>query len=150
MALPSFNGVGRLTAPPELRFTASGMAVCTANLAFNSRRKDPQTGEWVDGDVFFIRATAFKQLAENMAESLDKGTEVAVSGRLKTEQWTDKQSGDKRSAPSLLLDACAPNLAYVTAKVNKVSRSAGDTSGGSDDPWHAGPASHPVADEAPF
>lgn len=144
--LPIMSGVGRLTAAPELRFTNAGMAVCTVNLAFNSRRKNQQTGEWEDGDVFFVRATAFKQLAENAGECLEKGMEVHASGRLKTEQWQDKQTGDKRSATALLLDSIGPNLAYATAKVAKVSRTAGDTSGGSPDPWVGAAAD----EQAPF
>lgn len=146
MSLPTMTGVGRLTGPVELRFTASGVAVATMNLAFNSRRKNQQTGEWEDGDVFFVRATAFKQLAENAAETIDKGVEVVVSGRLKTDQWQDKNTGEKRSATSLLLDSIGPNLAYATAKVHKVTRAAGDTSGGSQDPWTSSPADEP----APF
>jgi single-strand DNA-binding protein len=152
MALPSISGVGRLTADPDLRYSPNGVAVLTVNLAFNSRRFNKQTQEWEDGDVFFIRGTAFKQLAENAAESLQRGTEVHVTGRMKTDQWEDRQSGEKRSAPSLLIDSLGPNLAYATAKVTKVSRSAGDTSGGSTDPWGAAPAASggPVDDEPPF
>lgn len=152
MALPSISGVGRLTADPVLRYSASGVAVLTVNLAFNSRRFNKQTQEWEDGDVFFIRGTAFKQLAENAAESLHRGTEVHVTGRMKTDQWEDRQSGEKRSAPSLVIDSLGPNLAYATAKVAKVSRSAGDTSGGSSDPWGAAPPAggSAVDDEPPF
>lgn len=148
------SGVGRLTGDPELRFTGSGMAVATVNLAFNSRRKNQQTGEWEDGDVFFVRATAFKQLAENVAETLTRGMEVQVTGRLKTEQWNDKHTGDKRTATSLLLDAIGPNLAYATARVNKVSRDGGGgrsrSSGPVDDPWGSAPASSgPMDDSEP-
>jgi single-strand DNA-binding protein len=162
MSLPTISGVGRLTADPELRYAANGTAVATANLAFNERRRD-ESGNWVDGDVFFVRATAFKTLAENMVETLEKGTEVHVSGRLKTEQWTDKNSGDKRSAVALILSAIGPNLAFATAKVAKVSRSS-DGGGGAahgssgtrsssvaDDPWGSvPPPSGPVDEEAPF
>lgn len=150
MALPSFTGVGRLTAAPELRFSPNGVAVLTVSLAFNSRRFNKQTQEWEDGDVFFVRGTAFKQLAENAAETLSKGVEVHVSGRMKTDQWEDKQTGDKRSAPSLLIDSIGPNLAYATAKVAKVQRGAGDTSGGSDDAWASSKARPAGDDEPPF
>lgn len=161
MTLPILSGVGRLTHEPELRFTSGGMAVCTVQLAFNSRRKDPSTGDWIDSDVFFVRATAFKQLAENAAESLSKGVEVHVSGRLKTEQWNDKTSGEKRSATALLLDSIGPNLSFATASVARAGRSSdgGSSSHGSsgtgggapiDDPW--GSTSGPVDQdmEAPF
>lgn len=136
MTLPSLSGVGRLTQDPELRFAPSGVAVLTVNLAFNSRRKN-QAGEWEDGDVFFVRGTAFKQLAENAAECLSKGVEVHVSGRLKTEQWQDRQTGEKRSAVALLIDSIGPNLAYATAQVRKVERSAGRAAGAPpvNDPW---------------
>lgn len=152
MTLPSMSGVGRLTQDPELRFSPSGVAVLTANLAFNSRRKNQQ-GEWEAGDVFFVRATAFKQLAENAAESLTRGMEVNVSGRLKTEQWQDKQTGEKRSAVALLLDSIGPNLAYATAKVNKVERGSERPapSRPEDDPWGSAPQPPSnSSDEPPF
>jgi single-strand DNA-binding protein len=151
--LPTISGVGRLTQDPELRFAPSGVAVLTVNLAFNSRKLNKQTNEWEDSDVFFVRATAFKQLAENAAESLSKGVEVHVSGRLKTEQWNDKQSGEKRSATALLLDSIGPNLSYATASVQRAGRSS-DGGGppahgnaGGQDPWGA-PADQ--LDSAPF
>jgi single-strand DNA-binding protein len=145
MSLPTLSGTGRLTGDPELRFSPSGTAVCKLNLAFNSRRRN-QAGEWEDGDTFFVGAVAFKQLAENVAESLVKGNEITVLGRLKTEQWTDRD-GNKRSAPSLLIDSIGPSLAYATAKVNKMQRSTTSGSRGTtttDDPWATG------VDEPPF
>lgn len=157
MSLPAISGVGRLTADPELRFAASGTAILTVSLAFNSRRRNKETQEWEDGDVFFVRGTAFKQLAENAAETLTRGMEVQVSGRMKTDQWEDRQTGEKRSAPSLLIDSIGPNLAYATAEVNKVS---GDSAGAptsrgtaaADDPWGSAPPAspQPAADEPPF
>lgn len=140
MSLPTMTGIGRATADPELRFAGNGTAICTVNLAFNSRRKNPSTQEWEDGDVFFVRATAFKELAESMAESLTRGTEVVVTGRLKTEQWEDRSSGEKRSAVSLLVDGIGPNLRYATAKVAKVDRSGTDSRPApADDPWRSAP-----------
>lgn len=154
--LPMMSGVGRLTQDPELRFAPSGMAVLTVNLAFNARKFDKDRQEWIDGDVFFVRATAFKQLAENAAESLQKGHEVHVSGRLKTEQWEDKNGGGKRSATALLLDSIGPNLSYATASVQKAGRSdggGGSPRGGSqgrqDDPWGASSGPSDI-DQAPF
>lgn len=147
--LPTMSGVGRLTQDPELRFAPSGMAICVVNLAFNSRKRD-DAGNWVDGDVFYVRGTAFKQLAENAGECLLKGMEVQVSGRLKTEQWNDKQTGDKRSATALLLDSIGPNLAFATVAVNKTNRSSGSSpagsGGGAADPW----ASSGDSASAPF
>lgn len=149
MALPMMSGTGRLTNDVELRFAASGTAVATIQIAFNARRFDKDQQTWVDGDVFYIRATAFKQLAESAAETLSKGDEVVVAGRLKTEQWEDRNGGGKRSAPALLLDSIGPNLALQTAKVNRVSRDGGSGGYGggqqqstpADDPWGAAPAS---------
>lgn len=119
MSLPTLQGTGRLIEAPELRFTAHGKAVVRVRLAFNARRKDDR-GEWVDGDSFFIDGKAFDKAAENIAESLDKGMEVLVSGRLRTERWETPQ-GDKRSAPALLIDAIGPSLKSATAKVAKSS-----------------------------
>lgn len=123
MALPTLTGTARLTADPELRFAPSGIAVCSMQLVFNSRKQDP-SGAWVDGDWLFIKATAFKELAENCAETLTKGAEVVIAGRVKTDQWETAQ-GDKRSAPALLLDSIGPSLRFATATVNKVNRSTG-------------------------
>lgn len=153
MSLPQMSGVGRLTQDVELRFSGAGMAVAAIQLAFNARKFDKDRQEWVDGDVFYVRATAFKQLAENAAETLTKGMEVHVSGRLKTEQWEDRNGGGKRSAPSLLLDSIGPNLAHATATVSKVGRSDrggspahGRSGTAGQDPWGA---SEPAADDEP-
>lgn len=153
MSLPTMTGIGRATADPELRFAGNGTAVCTVNLAFNSRRKNPSTQEWEDGDVFFVRATAFKELAESMAESLTRGTEVVVTGRLKTDQWEDRATGEKRSGVSLLLDGIGPSLRYATAKVSKVERSTApsQSSAPASDPWGSAPATGgSFTDEPPF
>lgn len=153
MSLPNLSGVGRLVEDPQLRFSQSGTAVCSVNLAFNSRRKNA-AGEWEDGDSFFVRGTAFKELAESMAESLTRGCEVVVSGRLKLDRWEDKQSGEKRSAPSLLIDAIGPSLRYATATVNKVERNGGGGFGGgkstpAEDPWGQAPPAGGGFDETP-
>jgi single-strand DNA-binding protein len=122
MSLPTLNGTARLIDAPELRFSAQGKAVVKVRLAFNARRKDPATNEWVDGDSFFIDGKAFDKAAENIAESLDKGMEVVVSGRLKTERWETRE-GEKRSGPSLLIDSIGPSLRFATARVEKASGS---------------------------
>ncbi len=151
--LPIMSGVARLTADPDLKFAPSGVAVARINLAFNSRKRQDD-GSWVDDKVFFVKATAFKQLAESAAETLTKGTEVVVTGRLETEQWEDRDGGGKRSAPALLLDSIGPNLAFATATVNKVSRDgagqpAQQSGPPADDPWgSAPPAGQP--EEVPF
>ncbi|WP_282795156.1 single-stranded DNA-binding protein [Streptomyces sp. CC224B] len=118
MSLPTMTGVGRLVDDPELRFTQSQKAVVTIRLAFNSRRRDDR-GEWVDGDTFWIRGTAWEHLAEHIAETLAKGMEVLVTGDLRTESW--EKDGQKHSQPSLTIRSIGPNLAYATASVTKAS-----------------------------
>lgn len=148
MALPTLSGTARLVGDPELRFAPSGMAVCTVQLAFNSRKLNRQTNEWEDDAVFFVRGTAFKELAENIAESLAKGSEVVVSGRLKTERYETRE-GEKRSATALMLDSIGPSLRYAIAAPKKAGRSSGSTS--ADDPWgSAPPASQPTGGNAGY
>jgi single-strand DNA-binding protein len=152
MSLPTMNGTARLMDDPQLRYAASGSAVVTVRLAFNSRKKDPQTGEWKDDASFFVDGKAFGQAAENIAETLTRGLEAVVSGRLKTESWETKQ-GEKRSGTSLLIDSIGPSLRSATAKVTKASSSGGgsgrqqyerarqaSSQEGMDDPWTSGAA----------
>ncbi|MCM2394370.1 single-stranded DNA-binding protein [Streptomyces albipurpureus] len=115
--LPSIAGTGRLTADPELRFTQSGKAVASVPLAFNSRRLNKQTNEWEDGDVFYIRGTAWERLAENIAETFAKGMEVIVTGELRTESW--EKDGQKHERPSLMIRSIGPSLAFAVAAVSK-------------------------------
>lgn len=147
--LPTLNGTARLIEDPELRFGASGSAVVKVRLAFNSRKKD-QSGQWVDDASFFITGTAFGQAAENIASTLQRGMEVVVSGRMKTDSWETKE-GEKRSGPSLLLDSVGPSLRFATARVEKASSGGGQgrqefqqargaQQGGSGDPWASSPA----------
>lgn len=160
MSLPTISGTGRLLDDPELRFGASGVAVAKVRIAFNSRKRQDD-GTWVDDKVCYLDGTAFKQLAENIAESLQRGAEVNVSGRLVTEQWENKE-GEKRSKVVLMLDSLGPNLAFATAKVAKMERSggnAGQSASGArqsssrgqnapaNDPWGGGGG---FADEPPF
>lgn len=139
MALPTISGTARLTDDVELRFAASGIAIAKVRLAFNSRRKNPDTGAWEDDSTFFVTGVLFKQAAENAAEALVRGSEVVITGRLKTEQWDDKNGGGKRSAPSLLIDSIGPAVNnFQTATVRKLERqSAGNAprGGGDTDPW---------------
>ncbi|MFD5682158.1 single-stranded DNA-binding protein [Streptomyces bacillaris] len=119
MALPTLTGVGRLTNDPELRFTPSSKAVASIPLAFNSRRLNRQTQEWEDGDVLYVRGTAWERLAENAAETLTKGMEVIVTGELRTESW--EKDGQKHERTALLIRSIAPSLAFATAVVSKVT-----------------------------
>lgn len=139
MSLPTITGVARLTDDPELRFSASGVAVCKVRLAFNSRKKD-DSGNWVDGDSFFVDGSVFKQEAENVAESLTRGMEVVVTGRLKTRRYETKE-GEKRSVVELTVDGIGPTLKFATAQVKKLGRSSGGEAtrgGSSDDQWSTG------------
>jgi single-strand DNA-binding protein len=163
MSLPVLNGTARLIEDPQLRYAASGGAVVKIRLAFNSRKKD-QSGEWVDDAVFYIRGTAFGKAAENIAETLQRGMEVVVSGRMKTESW--ESNGEKKEASSLLVDSIGPSLRMATARVEKAGSSGGGSgrqefqqarqqqSAGSGDPWgaaaqQAGQAAGGGWDEAP-
>lgn len=120
MSLPILNGTARLIDDPELRFSAAGKAIAKVRLAFNSRKKDQASGEWVDADSFFIDGKAFDQAAENIAGSLSRGMEVVVSGRLRTEKWESKE-GEKRSASALMIDSIGPSLRGASAVVTKTS-----------------------------
>jgi single-strand DNA-binding protein len=135
--------VGNLTDDPELRFTPQGVAVANFSVAVNRRVRDPQTNEWKDGDASFFRINCWRQLAENVAESLTRGTRVVVSGTLRQRSW-ETQEGEKRSVIEIEADEVAPSLRWATAKVEKASR--GSANGSSDD-W-AGQGQ--PADEVPF
>ena len=95
---------GNLAADPELRYTASGKQVVEFTVLVNERRLNTDTGEWEDGEPTRHRVKAFKQLGENIAESLRKGDRVFVHGTITTEVWTDKDTGDKRTAQKVLAD----------------------------------------------
>ncbi|MET9313077.1 single-stranded DNA-binding protein [Kribbella sp. NPDC003505] len=128
--------VGNLTDDPELRFTPSGAALARFSIASTPRRFDKAAGEYVDGDTLFLRATAWRQVAENVAESLQRGQRVIATGRLRQSNW-ETPDGDKRSSIDLEVDEIGPSLTFATAKVTKTSRTSGaaKTSGNPDDPW---------------
>lgn len=145
MPLPTVTMQARVVDDPELRFAPSGVAVAKIRCVASSRRKNKDTDEWEDGDKFWIWVTCFKQMAENVAESVTKGQLINVVGKIKTDEWEDKD-GNKRSAPSMIADTIGPALDYDTAKVTKVQRSgAGGAPAAEQDPWAA-----PAADEPPF
>ena len=162
--------IGNLTADPELRFTPSGAAVANFTVASTPRMFDRQTNEWKDGEALFLRCSIWREAAENVAESLTRGSRVIVSGRLKQRSFETRE-GEKRTVVELEVDEIGPSLKYATAKVNKASRSGGGgggfgggggsrqpaQSGGgsaaSEDPWGSAPASGSFAggdDEPPF
>jgi single-strand DNA-binding protein len=135
----SLTVVGNLTDDPELRFTPSGAAVCKFRVAHTPRTRDGQDGQWRDGEPTFLDCTAWRQLAENVAESLARGTRVVVVGRLRTERWESKE-GEKRSKMVLDVDAVGPELAFATAKVSKLRH--GNSAG--DDEWSTATRTRPT------
>ena len=125
---PSSPSIGNLTADPELRFTPSGAAVANFTVASTPRMFDRQTNEWKDGEALFLRCNIWREAAENVAESLTRGSRVIVSGRLKQRSFETRE-GEKRTVVELEVDEIGPSLRYATAKVNKASRSGGGGGG---------------------
>jgi single-strand DNA-binding protein len=122
--------IGNLTNDPELRFTPSGSAVANFTIASTPRTFDRNSNEWKDGETLFLRASVWKEAAENVAESLTKGMRVIVEGRLKSRSYETKE-GEKRTVIELEVDEIGPSLKYANAKVNRTQRSNnGGNSGG--------------------
>ncbi|CAA9338038.1 MAG: Single-stranded DNA-binding protein [uncultured Nocardioidaceae bacterium] len=141
--------IGNLVDDPELRFTPSGAAVANFRIASTPRTFDRQTNEWKDGETLWLGCSVWRQAAENVAESLTKGTRVIVQGRLKSRSYETRE-GEKRTVFEIDVEEVGPSLRNATAKVNRASRSGsqggssyggGQASGGgqsssqSDDPW---------------
>jgi single-strand DNA-binding protein len=163
--------VGNLTADPELRFTPSGAAVANFTVASTPRIYDRQSGDWKDGEALFLRCNIWREAAENVAESLTRGSRVILTGRLKQRSFETKE-GEKRTVMEVEVDEIGPSLRYATAKVNKANRGGGGgggfgggaPSGGGgaprgnaaaaqEDPWGSAPASGSFGgndDEPPF
>jgi single-strand DNA-binding protein len=116
--------VGNITDDPELRFTPSGAAVANFTVASTPRTLNKQTNEWEDGEALFLRCSIWRQAAENVAESLQKGARVIVQGRLKARTWETRE-GEKRTSFELDVDEIGPSLRWATAKVTRASRSGG-------------------------
>ncbi len=149
--------IGNLTGDPELRFTPSGAAVANFTVASTPRQFDRQSNEWKDGETLFMRCSVWREAAENVAESLQRGSRVLVSGRLKSRSYETKE-GEKRTVVEMEVDEVGPSLRYATAKVNKTQRSGGGGGfgggqggggqggggqgggGQQEDPWATGPA----------
>jgi single-strand DNA-binding protein len=148
--------IGNLTDDPELRFTPSGAAVAKFRVASTPRFLDRQSGEWKDGEPLFLACNIWRDAAEHVAESLQRGTRVIVTGRLRQRSYETRE-GEKRTVIELEVDEIGPSLRYATAKVQKMARSGGGGGfgasgsggrsqggggGGFDDPWAtAAPAS---------
>ncbi|MGC4855161.1 single-stranded DNA-binding protein [Micromonospora sp. DT4] len=134
--------VGNLTDDPELRFTSSGVPMARFTVAVNPRVFDKASGEWRDGEPSFYNCTAWRQLAENVAESLSKGVRVIVTGTIAQQRWETDQ-GEKRSTFAVTAEAVGPDLTYATATVRKTVR-AGNGTVGPDDPWATASPTRPV------
>jgi single-strand DNA-binding protein len=152
--------IGNLVDDPELRFTPSGQAVAKFRIASTPRYMDKATNEWKDGESLFLTCNVWRQAAENVAESLQRGMRVIVSGRLKQRSYETKE-GEKRTVFEVEVDEVGPSLRNATAKVNKASRGPGGGFGGgagggggtpADDPWSTAPAGGGggFSDEPPF
>ena len=168
--------VGNLTADPELRFTPSGAAVANFTVASTPRTFDRQSNEWKDGDAMFLNCAVWRQAAENVAESLQKGMRVIVQGRLKSRSYETRE-GERRTVFEIDVDEIGPALKYATAKVSRNAGGGGGNAGGAgrssggggggggygDDPWASGssgggsrqqggsdPWSTPQSEEPPF
>ena len=163
--------IGNLTGDPELRFTPSGAAVANFTVASTPRTFDRQSNEFKDGDTLFMRCSIWREAAENVAESLTKGTRVIVTGRLVQRSYETRE-GEKRTVVELQVDEVGPSLRYASAKVTRTQRSGGSGGGGgysggggfggssgggggqSDDPWatpaQGGSSGGGYADEPPF
>lgn len=136
--------VGNLVDDPELRFTPSGAAVANFRIASTPRTFDRQSNEWKDGDALFLSCSIWRQAAENVAESLQKGMRVVVQGRLKSRQYETRE-GEKRTVMEIDVDEVGPSLKYATAKVTRTTRQGGEGGysggggqqggGGAADPW---------------
>jgi len=120
--------VGNLVNDPELRFTNSGQPVAQFRVASTPRIRDNATGEWKDGDSLFLTCNVWRQMAENVAESLQRGMRVIVSGRLRQRSYETKE-GEKRTVYEVEVDDIGPSLLRASAKVNRVTRTGGDGSG---------------------
>jgi single-strand DNA-binding protein len=159
--------VGNLVDDPELRFTPSGAAVAKFRVASTPRYLDRQSGEWKDGEGLFLTVNCWRQMAENVAESLAKGSRVIVTGRLKQRSYETRE-GEKRTVYEIEADDVGASLRNATAKVNRTSRPGGGGSGGggasggwggggasrgggAEDPWSTPPSgSGGFSDEPPF
>lgn len=140
--------IGTLTADPELRFTPSGAAVANFTIATNPRRFDRDAQEWKDGDASFWRVSVWRQQAENVAESLEKGARVSVTGVIAQRRY--EKDGENRSTFEITADEVCPSLKWATAKITKASRQntgggGGGGGGYEGDPWStpAGSSSEP-------
>jgi single-strand DNA-binding protein len=128
MADNSITVVGNITRDPEIRYTASGQANANFGVAVNRRWMNRQTNDWEERTSFF-NVVCWREMAENVGESLAKGSRVVVTGRLEQRSWETEQ-GEKRSVVEIVADDIGPSLRFATAKVEKIDRRGGGDFGG--------------------
>ena len=154
--------VGNLADDPELRYTQGGVAVVSVRVGSTPRTFNRQTNAWDDGETVWVRCTAWRELAENVAQTLTKGSRVIVTGRLKAPSAYQSAQGEARASLELDIDEIGPSLRYATASVTRRAREAGEGAtpwGNADsapaakapavDGW-ANPGASAGADDTPF
>jgi single-strand DNA-binding protein len=142
--LPEITIAGTLVADPELRYTATGAAVATFTVATNDRRYNRDTGEWVDHGATFLRCSIWRHAAENLAESLTKGTRILLTGVLRQHEWETRE-GEKRYSFEVDTTEIGASLKWATVTVNKPTRTTS-----TDDPYTTTPSGPTTGDEPPF
>lgn len=145
--LPRVTIEGTAVADSELRFSQSGTAVGRIRVVAQDRRMNRETSEWEDGDQLWIDVTCFKQLAENVAESVLKGDRIIITGKIRTEEWEDRETGQKRSKVALIADAVAVSLQFRPVPHSSSKSASRATSRDEEDPFATAP---PQSDEPPF
>lgn len=150
---------GNIADDPELRYTQAGVAVASIRVASTPRTMNRQTNEWVDGETTWIRCTGWREVAENMSQSLQKGARVIVTGRLKAPSAFQTAQGEARASMELEIDEVGPSLRYATAAITRRARDGAPAAvespwGGANeksssaDAW-ANPG-EPASDDTPF
>ena len=153
MSIPTISDIAGITAQPELRFTPSGKAVLSIRLAFNDSKYNEQAQKWETTKTFYVDAQAWEQTAERLAEQLNKGDQVYVTGRIETQQW--EKDGEKKSKPVLNVQSVR-KLASMERSGMGAARPAASQAAPQSDPWGAQPANaggwgnEPQDDSAPF
>ena len=140
--------VGNLADDPELRYTQGGIAVCSVRVGSTPRVMNRTTNAWEDGETVWVRCTAWRELAENVAQSLTKGSRVVVSGRLKAPSAYQSSQGESRASLEVDIEEIGPSLRYATAAVTRRAREGGPAGGAAQvqsDPWANTPAAPAAA-----
>lgn len=145
--LPTLHGEFTVVADPELHFAQSGKAIANVRLVANSRKKN-DAGEWVDDKTVWVRGSAFGKVAENIVESVQQGSRVMVTGRLVTDEWPDKDTGEKRSRTGLLIEKFGVDLMFDPARSMKREAQQAQAAQ-KNDPWKEG-GGKADSEEPPF